>query len=396
MATPVGIASYGLYDTTDGYSTYSIETDKIVAKTTINALQANVEQPQPNTQSYENYIKMRNANSQCRSGPEYQPSKNDMDSGANLQFNVMMQVKTSTGSQKIWLQDTARFNTQSMTVNAPHDIVANLTTPNSENLAYGDGNPANKNGGEYYEYEGSCYKYPLPLTIVYQIDVQKLSNNLVQVLFKFNRKIFDTVYLPIPNVESAHIVVKPNQHNIPYDAELVWTGYCCSQESYFTKMDSILSMYYEGNDTKLHKFPSLFTFGTETAETATNLAVENDPHGGHVIIGQNNNSFLEEIRNQSSTQNNTTAIPSWIKNNAEWWSQGQLGDDDFVKGIQYLVQQGIIQIPQTQASSNSGSQQIPQWVKNTAGWWAEGQVSDDEFIKAVQYLVSSGIIQVNS
>jgi len=37
-------------------------------------------------------------------------------------------------------------------------------------------------------------------------------------------------------------------------------------------------------------------------------------------------------------------LPEWIKNNAEWWSQGLISDDDFVKGIQYLVEQGIIRV----------------------------------------------------
>ena len=37
-------------------------------------------------------------------------------------------------------------------------------------------------------------------------------------------------------------------------------------------------------------------------------------------------------------------IPAWVKNNAEWWAQGLITDDDFVKGIQYLVEQGIISI----------------------------------------------------
>jgi len=37
-------------------------------------------------------------------------------------------------------------------------------------------------------------------------------------------------------------------------------------------------------------------------------------------------------------------IPSWIKNNADWWAQGLISDDDFVKGIQYLVEQGIIKV----------------------------------------------------
>jgi len=37
-------------------------------------------------------------------------------------------------------------------------------------------------------------------------------------------------------------------------------------------------------------------------------------------------------------------IPDWIKNNAKWWSDGQIGDSDFVTGIQFLIQNGIIAI----------------------------------------------------
>ncbi len=86
----------------------------------------------------------------------------------------------------------------------------------------------------------------------------------------------------------------------------------------------------------------------------------------------------------------TSNIPSWIKNNAKWWSQGQIGDSDFIKGIQYIIQNGIMKIPQTQTSPSSN--QIPSWIKNNAGWWASGQISDDEFVKGIEYLVSEGII----
>ena len=37
-------------------------------------------------------------------------------------------------------------------------------------------------------------------------------------------------------------------------------------------------------------------------------------------------------------------IQSWIKNNAEWWAAGQIDDKTFVKGIQFLVKEGILQI----------------------------------------------------
>jgi len=35
-------------------------------------------------------------------------------------------------------------------------------------------------------------------------------------------------------------------------------------------------------------------------------------------------------------------VPEWIKNNAGWWSAGQIDDHTFVLGIEYLVENGII------------------------------------------------------
>jgi hypothetical protein len=107
-------------------------------------------------------------------------------------------------------------------------------------------------------------------------------------------------------------------------------------------------------------------------------------------------SSIPNTQSKDSTTNDQTInIPSWVKNNAKWWSQGQIDDSDFIKGIQHLMQNGIIKIPQTLASSSS-SNQIPSWIKNNAGWWASGTISDDEFVKAIQYLVQNGIIQVQS
>lgn len=107
----------------------------------------------------------------------------------------------------------------------------------------------------------------------------------------------------------------------------------------------------------------------------------------------NGNSYSPQ--QSTPVQATNYAIPVWIKNNAKWWSEGQLTDADFIQGIQYLIQQGIIAVPTTQVSSQS-SQGIPAWVKNTAKWWAEGQVEDSDFIKSVQYLVQNGIISTQT
>lgn len=37
-------------------------------------------------------------------------------------------------------------------------------------------------------------------------------------------------------------------------------------------------------------------------------------------------------------------IPPWIKNNAKWWSEGAITDNDFVQGIQFLITNGIIKL----------------------------------------------------
>lgn len=86
-------------------------------------------------------------------------------------------------------------------------------------------------------------------------------------------------------------------------------------------------------------------------------------------------------------------IPQWIKNNARWWSEGTISDNDFVQGIQYLIQQDIMKIPPTQAGSDS-TQDIPAWIKNNAGWWANGQISDSDFLQGIQWLIENGIMKV--
>lgn len=38
----------------------------------------------------------------------------------------------------------------------------------------------------------------------------------------------------------------------------------------------------------------------------------------------------------------TYNIPQWIKNNAKLWSEEQIGDSDFIKGIQYLIDNNVL------------------------------------------------------
>jgi hypothetical protein len=88
-------------------------------------------------------------------------------------------------------------------------------------------------------------------------------------------------------------------------------------------------------------------------------------------------------------------IPFWIKNSAGWWAEGQLSDSDFVSGIQWLIANGIIEIPYTEQSTETASSEIPDWIKNNAGWWANGKIPDSAFVSGLQWLISNGIMKVS-
>lgn len=45
-------------------------------------------------------------------------------------------------------------------------------------------------------------------------------------------------------------------------------------------------------------------------------------------------------------------------------------------------------------NASAQSTPIPNWIKNTAKWWADDQISDSEFIKALQWLIDQKILVV--
>ena len=88
-------------------------------------------------------------------------------------------------------------------------------------------------------------------------------------------------------------------------------------------------------------------------------------------------------------------IPYWIKNNAGWWSDDKISDNDFISGIEYLIKNKIINLSSQNINENS-SDVIPAWIKNNAGWWSAGKISDGDFLSGLKYLIENSIIKVNA
>ena len=93
------------------------------------------------------------------------------------------------------------------------------------------------------------------------------------------------------------------------------------------------------------------------------------------------------------TPSQSVSIPEWVKNNAKWWSEGQIDDNTFATGIEFMIKQGIISVPSTQSGVNENAT-IPDWVRNNAAWWADGQIDDNTFASGLQFLIKEGIISV--
>lgn len=140
--------------------------------------------------------------------------------------------------------------------------------------------------------------------------------------------------------------------------------------------------------------------GERTGDFKTRITIKDDwASGTYEISGSyedkplGNGSFV--VNNLESSES-VIQIPQWIKTNAGWWASNQIQDNDFVKGIEYLIKQNILKIPQTtQEESETESQQIPSWLRKNAGWWSEGSLSNDEFVKGIQYLIQKNIIKIS-
>ncbi len=85
-------------------------------------------------------------------------------------------------------------------------------------------------------------------------------------------------------------------------------------------------------------------------------------------------------------------IPDWIKNNARWWSSNSISDNEFIDGIEHLIEKEIISVMPSERSTFE--KEIPDWIKNNAKWWADDLISDKDFVESIQYLVKKGIILV--
>jgi len=95
-----------------------------------------------------------------------------------------------------------------------------------------------------------------------------------------------------------------------------------------------------------------------------------------------------------SVSDSKLLVPDWVKNNAAWWSDGTISDSDFATGLEYLIKENIIDVPQDITSQGTSENNIPDWLRNTAKWWSDDLLSDSEFLKGIEWMISNGVITI--
>jgi len=88
------------------------------------------------------------------------------------------------------------------------------------------------------------------------------------------------------------------------------------------------------------------------------------------------------------------SLPHWIKNDAKWWHEGSISEEEFINSIKYLVENKII--PIRFVAYDKEPAQIPPQLKDIAYFWSIGKVSDKDFIGTIRFLVKTGVIEMGA
>ena len=141
--------------------------------------------------------------------------------------------------------------------------------------------------------------------------------------------------------------------------------YDCLQRNYIdklstsTEMINTKSFLMGGHGTDEIQWG--FTILELTSLFCPNLTIEIKPTDGvskiekHCVYDLGNNERCLDFKI-------TKKIPNWIKNNAKWWSDGQVDDQTFVLSIQFLIKNGILSLqdePEKEIKSFSIKDVIP-------------------------------------
>jgi thermopsin len=316
---PSGIATFGLDNDSGNVTPYDVEAHEVVGVADISSLLAE--------------------NSTAHLA-------NSTVSGATLQLNSVIVVNEKGGDQQAyWVQNTPDFVTGASQVAYGDNVwnysvsgfLSNATiTSSNGGFAYS----YTQSGEEQYYYalelSNSSYALPLDLAlainetvspgtgVVVQMGAQELRNGST---LATPMDWFDNVTILDPTVSSAYFYVSGNNttpQGTFYDTEFVFGGENDGEATSFSQMSASMQLFYDNSTNGvLAYFPSYYSFGQDTAESADNLHMSYSGNGvvqvspgstNYVYLGTaSGTSSLSQLAASSGTTSTTTSAPEFPK-----------------------------------------------------------------------------------
>ncbi|MDG7040896.1 MAG: thermopsin [Nitrososphaerota archaeon] len=218
--------------------------------------------------------------------------------GASLQLNIDLQINTTHGNYVYWLQNVADFETNNNTASFG-DNIWNYTSYSANMSSISGSGTIGPNGNTiYYGTETQSLHYSLPLSFLLFIKVFNSTDNTVEAQFSYQLNgsapiTYDTVTINAAGLTGYALMVNGYNNNpggVYYDAELVFGGESNGELTTFTSMNSTLNMWYTLVNGSIVEPRSVYPFGGDTEEAATNLHTEMANSIPTVTIGQINYS----------------------------------------------------------------------------------------------------------
>ena len=158
------------------------------------------------------------------------------------------------------------------------------------------------------------------------------------------------------------------------------------------EVDLDLEVWDLDRNTAQETFASAIIVQSHTSNSVDTISSADMASDQSTEISAQEPDSLDKVRDELIESKD---IPAWIKTSTGWWSDGSIKDNVFVLGIQHLIQNDIIKIPNLpEYDAETAQEKIPNWIKNIGGWWATDQVSDEEFIQALQWLIANGVMEI--
>ncbi len=237
-------------------------------------------------------------------------------------------------------------------------------------------------------------------------DVRLYEQNLaVQILNKDEKA---TVSLKIFEDEGANTVQHTELHFSPYDEVIngILVESSISHLVWHNELDEEIIGIYDENSllqnvrikATNHDGFKIIVFEFEPIQLMEDTTIMTRVWDDHKNVV--NNYFIDAIKvidKNTSELISDEKIPTWIKNNAGWWTENKVDDISFFESIEYLINNNIIEInvnPNENMGDVQNEKKIPILVKNSAKWWSDNLISEREFINSLKFLVTNKNISI--